>query len=191
MAILFLGLALFILVHLIPVYLTGLKGAIVGKVGRTAYRGLFSLVIIGSIYVIYLGWTSTDVAMVYSPPTWAFHATPIFVLIGFVLFFASQAPTNIRRMVRHPQLTGVTFWAVGHLLANGENRSVLLFGALLVWAVVAAVGSNRRDGAWVKPEKQAFYKDIVTVLIGVVAFVGFAAIHEWLIGVNPMPYVAG
>jgi uncharacterized membrane protein len=191
MAILFLGLALFILVHLIPVYATGLKATLVGKLGSNAYRGLFSLVIIGSIYVIYLGWTGSEVTLLYSPPTWAMHVTPLFVLIGFILFFSSKAPTNIRRVLRHPQLTGVTFWAVGHLIANGENRSVLLFGALLVWAIVSAIGINRRDAEWVKPPRQVFIKDIVTILIGIAVFVGFTMIHEWLIGVNPMPYMMG
>ncbi|WP_417451758.1 NnrU family protein [Kordiimonas sp.] len=187
MAILLLGLALFMLVHFVPVFMTGFRASLMGKLGRNPYRGLFSLLILGSLYLIYLGWTSTAVSLVYTPPMWAFHVTPILVLIGFILFFASQAPTNIRRMVRHPQLMGVAFWAAGHLLANGENRSLLLFGAFLVWAIVSMLGSNRRDGVWVKPPKQSLLKDIVTVVIGAALYVGFIAIHEWLIGVSPMP----
>ena len=189
MAILFLGLALFILVHLIPVFATGVRASLVEKLGPLPYRGVFSLLIIASIYLIYLGWTGTEVTWLYTPPAWGYHVTPLLVLIGFILFFSSKAPTNIRRVIRHPQLTGVTFWAVGHLLANGENRSVLLFGALLIWATVSAIGANRRDAEWVKPPRQVFIKDIVTILIGVAAFVGFAMIHEWLIGVNPFPFM--
>lgn len=191
MAILFLGLALFILVHLIPVFATGVRAKLVEKLGFQPYRGIFSLLIIGSLYLIYLGWTGTEVTWLYTPPAWGYHVTPLLVLIGFILFFSSKAPTNIRRVIRHPQLTGVTFWAVGHLLANGENRSVLLFGALLIWATVSAIGANRRDTEWVKPPRQVFIKDIVTILIGVAVFVGFAMIHEWLIGVNPMPFTMG
>ena len=191
MAILLLGLALFILVHLIPVYATGLKASLVARLGANPYRGVFSLVIIGSIYLIYLGWTGTDVTWLYTPPAWGYHVTPLFVLIGFILFFSSKAPTNIRRVVRHPQLTGVTFWAVGHLISNGENRSVLLFGSLLIWAIVAAIGTNRRDAEWIKPPRQVFIKDIVTILIGLAAFAGFAYIHEWLIGVDPLPFMRG
>ena len=31
-------------------------------------------------------------------------------------------------------------------------RSILLFGGLLIWAVLEIVFLNRRDGAWKKPE---------------------------------------
>ncbi len=191
MAILFLGLALFILVHFIPVFATGLRASLISRLGNQPYRGLFSLLILGSFVLIYFGWTGAEVTWLYTPPSWGYHATPLLVLIGFILFFSSKAPTNIRRLVRHPQLTGVTFWAVGHLLSNGENRSVLLFGALLVWAIVAAIGTNRRDSEWIKPPRQVFLKDIVTILIGVALYTGFVMIHEWLIGVDPMPYMAG
>lgn len=188
MLLLLTGLLIFVLIHLMPVFGMSLRASLLARLGKQPYRGLFSLVSIGALVLVYLGWTSTEPTALYSPPLWAFHVTPIFVLFGFILFFASQAPSNIRRLVRHPQLTGVLLWAIGHLLANGEQRSVLLFGTFLVWTIVAMIGSNRRDGDWIKPPKQAFVKDIVTVFIGVVLYTGFVFIHEWLIGVNPMPY---
>ena len=43
---------------------------------------------------------------------------------------------------------------MSHLLANGDGRSIVLFGGLGLWAVVAIVAINRRDGAWQKPEPQ-------------------------------------
>ena len=71
--------------------------------------------------------------------------------MGFILFFAAYPPTNVKRLLRHPQLTGVALWGVGHLLANGESRSIVLFGGLTLWAIAEIVVINRRDGARDKP----------------------------------------
>ena len=46
-------------------------------------------------------------------------------------------PNNVKRLLRHPQLTGVALWGIGHLLANGESRSIILFGGLGAWAIAA------------------------------------------------------
>ncbi|WP_417460369.1 NnrU family protein [Kordiimonas sp.] len=190
MIILLAGLLVFVAVHLLPVFGLMTRASLMARLGKNAYRGLFSLVIIGSLALVYFGWTMTEPTILYAPPQWAFHVTPLLVLFGFILFFSSRAPSNIRRLVRHPQLTGVLLWAIGHLLANGEQRSVLLFGTFLVWTILAMVGANRRDGDWVKPPKQSFVKDIVTVFIGAALYTGFLFIHEWLIGVNPLPFAS-
>ena len=52
----------------------------------------------------------------------------ILVPIALVLFAAANMPTRIRALVRHPMLLGLLLWAFAHLLANGEVRSVVLFG---------------------------------------------------------------
>ncbi|MFT7461024.1 MAG: putative membrane protein, partial [Planctomycetota bacterium] len=65
---------------------------------------------------------------------WVNYFTLILVFIAFVLFVAAQVKTNIKRVLRHPQLTGLVFWCIGHLLANGDSRSLVLFLGLLIWA---------------------------------------------------------
>ncbi len=55
------------------------------------------------------------------------------------------------RIVRHPQLTGVSIWAFAHLMMNGDSRSIVLFGTMFIWAILSiAALINRRDGEWVK-----------------------------------------
>ena len=44
-------------------------------------------------------------------------------------------------------LAGVKIWALAHLLANGDLGSILLFGSILAWAVVARISVKRRDVA--------------------------------------------
>lgn len=191
MTLLALSIAAFIGLHLIPYFAIGFRTGMVNKMGIGPYRGVFALLVLASFAGIIFGWRSAEPSLLFEAPNWAFHVTPIFVLFGFVLFFASQAPTNIKRLIRHPQMTGVFLWSIGHLLSNGEDRSVLLFGAFAAWAVVAIIGANRRDKIWQKPDKQSIIKDMITVLIGVFVFLVFMYFHEGVIGVSPLPTVLG
>jgi uncharacterized membrane protein len=125
----------------------------VARLGSNPYRGLFTLVIVASLVLMVFGWRQIIPETLYSPPAWGRLAAAPLMLIAFVLFVASNMAGNLKRWLRHPQLTGVATWAVAHLLANGEDRSVLLFGVMLVWALLAIVLINRRDGAWQKPAK--------------------------------------
>jgi uncharacterized membrane protein len=187
MTLLILGVALFTLLHLVPFFALKARAAAKARLGENGYKGLYSLASLGALVLIYFGWTATSPLLWYDPPAWAFHVTPLIVLFAFLSFFASGAPTNIKRLVRHPQLAGVLLWGVGHLLANGEDRSVILFGGFALWSVVAMIGSNRRDGAWVKPPRQPVVKDIITVMIGLGLYAAVALGHEYVIGVSPFP----
>lgn len=181
------GLIAFIGLHLIPYFGIRFRVAAIGKLGMAGYRGMFALAVAASLAAIIFGWRETPPEYFYSPPAWGIHATPLFVLGAFLLFFASGAPTNIKRYIRHPQMTGILLWAVGHLLSNGEERSFLLFGSFALWAVIAILASNKRDGVWEKADPQPVVKDVVTVVIALVLYGVAIYFHEAVIGVRPMP----
>jgi NnrU protein len=50
-----------------------------------------------------------------------------------------------------PQAIGVVLWAAGHLLANGDGKSLIFFGGLAVSAVVQAA-LMARNGNNVSPD---------------------------------------
>ncbi|MEJ2383216.1 MAG: NnrU family protein [Xanthomonadales bacterium] len=182
---LIIGVALWSATHLMPSAAPGMRQALVGRLGEKPYKGLFALAIVAALALIILGWKSSLPGFVYLPPTWGRHATALLVLIAFILFSASHGRNNIQRIVRHPQLTAVAIWGIGHLLANGEARSVILFGGLTVWAALAIVLINRREGARVKPEPVARRKDVIAVVAGIVVYAIVAGAHRWLFGVSP------
>lgn len=184
MILLLTGLIAFTLLHMIPFFGQNLKHGVIAKVGNNAYRGIFSLCTLGSMVLIVLGWQAADPAhWLYSPPVWSLHITPVIVLLAILLFIASNAPTNIRRFLRHPQLYGVILWGAGHLLANGEVRSVLLFGGFVVFGLLSIWGSNKRDGNWVKREPVSRVMDIVTIAIGLAVFGGLTYFHQSFTGI--------
>lgn len=183
MTMLVLGIILFCLIHLFPAMLPSVRDSLQHKLGENPYRGLFSVLIIGALVVIVFGWKSATPTAVYQPPLAANPLTPLLVLAGLVLFFASQVNGNIKRFVRHPQMTGTILWGGAHLLFNGDSRSVALFGGLVIWAVLEILLINKRDGAWQKPGPAAIKYDLIPLVIGVVVFAAIMHFHATLFGV--------
>ena len=182
---LILGILLWSFAHLIPASFSGLRKALVSRLGENGYKGLFTLLMVFAIYLVISGWKASVPETVYVPFPWGRHVTALLMLAGFVLFFAPYPANNIKRALRHPQLTGVVCWGAGHLLANGEARSIVLFGGLALWAIIEMMLTNRRDGAWTPPAAVARKNDFILVAAGLIAYVIAAAAHQWLFGFSP------
>jgi uncharacterized membrane protein len=182
-----LGILIWSGVHFVPMAARPLRSASVARIGEGPYKGLFALSLIGAIALMVTGWGQAAAAPVYSPPAWGRAALTPLMLAAFTLFAASAVPTNLKRVLRHPQLTGFGLWAGAHLLANGDRRSLVLFGGLGCWAVVSMLLLNRRDGAWQKPEPLPWSAELKPVIGGIVAFAVLFFAHTWLFGVSPAP----
>ena len=149
--------AFFLLLHLL-VAGTPVRGAIVGVVGERPYLGLFSLASLGGIIWLAMAF---DHARGEGATWWdlgpgANHASVAIQFVAFlfiVVGLLTPSPTlvmaeatldkpdlirGVLRITRNPFLWGVAIWAAGHLLANGDEPGVILFGSLLVLAVFGA-----------------------------------------------------
>jgi len=184
---LILGVLLFAGVHLIPSLAAPARARFIEQRGDGPYNGLFSLALLLSFGLMIFGWRSSAPDFLYAPPAWSRWAANLLMVVGVLLFVASGVPTNLKRFIRHPQLTGVATWAVAHLLANGDSRALVLFGGLGVWAVAEIVLINRREGAWQKPEPLPFSADLKPLVAGVVLFAILLWAHPWIAGVPATP----
>ncbi len=183
-----LGVVLWCAVHLLPSVGTSFKTALVGKVGAKGYRGVFSLFIVLAVVLIVIGWRTVGPDPVYIPPEGAKHATLALMLLSFILVGAAQYPTRIKRLIRHPQLTGVIVWAVAHLLSNGDSRSLVLFGGLGLWALIEIPLINARQGAWEKPDAPPAWKEIRGIVISLVVLAVILFLHPYFTGVSPLAF---
>ncbi|VAV92153.1 hypothetical protein MNBD_ALPHA01-1797 [hydrothermal vent metagenome] len=178
--ILYIGVFLFCLIHLFPAAFSGSRQGIVEKIGEKPFKGIFSLLTVLSIVVIVIGWRSSEADVIFDPPEWGRMVTPPLMLLTFFLFISLG---NIKRLIRHPQLSSVILWAVAHLLSNGDSRSVALFSSLAIWAAVDMYFLNRRDGKWQKPDVVPFSADVKAVLIALVIYIGVSFAHVYISGV--------
>lgn len=170
-----LGVALWMLAHLGKSAGRGIRSTLIEKVGEDPYKGLIAMSVLSALVLMVIGWRATLPSLVYASPVWAPAVTQAGMLIALLLFSASVTPNWVSANLRHPQLTGVATWAGAHLVANGDQRSLVLFGGLAIWAIVSLFAINQRDGAWKRPEAQPF-STIVKPLFA--AGIGFAVL--WL-----------
>ena len=170
-------------VHLTPSLAPGFRQSLIDRFGENPYKGLFALDIVIALALIIYGWRSTVPEVVYIPPTWGYSAALVLMAISVYLFGAAQRPSLIKRFLRHPQLTGMLTWSVAHLLANGDQRSLVLFGGLGLWALIEMPLISRREGAWVKPEAPPMTRELIGIAITVAVFVVLIYLHPYFAGV--------
>ena len=85
-------------------------------------------------------------------------------------------------------LVSIILWAIGHLLANGDLASLLVFGAFLVFAIIDRIAVIPRGDpapAVVQPRS-----DLIAAGIGLVAFAVFGFwLHGWLFVHVPLSFL--
>ncbi|MBZ7922758.1 NnrU family protein [Ensifer adhaerens] len=192
MAILVLGIIIFLGLHLIRVVAPGFRAGVIESRGKGTWMGIYAILsLIGLCLIIYgFGQARSETGMLYNPPVFLRHIALLLMLFAFVIAAAGFLPAGrIAVAVKHPQVLSIKIWALAHLLANGETSSVLLFGSFLAWAVILRISLKRREraGERVLPVFKSSTNDVLAIVIGLVVYVLFVwKLHEWLIGVQPV-----
>jgi len=177
------GLIGFLGIHAFAAFARDARQALIGKIGEGPYKGLYSLAALAGFILIIVGWRSADATVLYATPPYFRHVAYLLMLIALILIAAAYAPAGrIAAVVKHPMLAAIKVWALAHLLVNGEVRSVLLFGAFLVFAVADRIAVKRRNA----PVRAAgpWRNDLIAIIVGAVAYAGIAFyLHRYIAGV--------
>ncbi|MGZ5847250.1 MAG: NnrU family protein, partial [Ramlibacter sp.] len=150
MAVLLLGLVLFLGVHSTRIVADGWRAGMLARLGERPWKGLYSLVSLLGFALIVWGFARArqSPVVLWTPPRGMNHVAALLMVVSFVLLAAAYVPRNgIKARLHHPMVLGVKTWAFAHLLANGTLADVVLFGAFLVWAIADFASSRRRDRA--------------------------------------------
>ncbi len=190
MVALMVGLILFLGTHSLFIFANNWSQQQKAKLGELPWKGLFSVAsIIGFGLIVWgYGQARMEPLVLWYSPVWLRHPASLLLLIAFILLVATYIPgTHIKQKFGHPMLLATKTWAFAHLLVNGSLADCLLFGSFLVWAIIGYIVSRKRDRAQalVRPAV-GISRDIMAVVVGVVAFGAFAFyLHLKLIGVAP------
>ena len=187
MGLMIVGLALFIGAHVF-VTLRGQRAAAIARLGEWPYKGLLSLVSLVGIVLIGYGFARYRAAGyidVWSPPPWTRHVTVALVWPAAICVVAAYIPGNISRVLKHPMLVGVKLWAVAHLIANGDLGSIILFGAILAWAVFDRITLKRRSDPGALPiPNGGLRNDLIAIVVGTLLYLALGFwFHPYVIGV--------
>jgi uncharacterized membrane protein len=171
-------------IHLVPTA-TGLHASLVRRMGENGWKGVMSLFAIAGFALIVIGWQQSPFLALYTPPDWGHWLPRTLMLPALMLLGAAYIPSNVKRYTRHPMLWGTVIWAVAHLFANGDARSLLLFGSFGVWALFDMWSANRR-GAALEHQRVSMGYELAVIAVGVVAYLLFGRFHGALFGVPVM-----
>ena len=180
MLILILGVALWYAAHLFKRMAPEARRGLGGQ-GKGVVAGL----LVVSVLLMILGYRMAD------GPYWWGASAPLkginnlLMLAAFWCFAASGMKTALARRMHHPQLTGVSLWAVAHLLVNGDLPSLVLFGGLLIWALIEMVVLSRAEADWTASTAPIIWrKEFMALVSALVVMIVVGLIHSWL-GYNP------
>ena len=189
---LILGLVIFFGAHLFSAFRSRAPGKdLKVKLGYGPYMGLYSLVsIAGFVLIIWAFGAARPAPILYQPPVWMAHLNLVLMLPAMILLAAAYAPAGrIKKAAKHPMLAAVKIWALGHLLANGELNSVLLFGSFLAYGVIDRIALKKRGDIGPGPDAPvSAMGDVAALVIGTAAFAAILLwLHPILFGVAALP----
>jgi len=192
MAILVLGLVLFLGLHSTRILAEPLRAQAIARLGEGPWKGLYSLVSAIGFVLIVWGFAEArfNAPVLWTPPQGARHATILLMLVSMLLLAGYLfKQSHIAVAVHHPMVWSVAAFGLAHLIANGSAADVVLFGAFFIWAFADLMSSYARDrrNSVVYPEPN-WGATIGALVVGLALWAVIAFwLHYWLFGVSPLP----
>ncbi|WP_306119661.1 MULTISPECIES: NnrU family protein [unclassified Roseitalea] len=183
-----LGIVVFLGVHSVRMVAPGLRERVIAERGEGTWKGIYSVVsLVGFVLLVWgFGQARMGAPILWTPPVWLAHINLLLMLIALIVLASYAVPTgHIKRAAKHPMILAVKIWALGHLLANGDLASLILFGSFLAWGVWNRISLKRRGA----PDhgEPALRNDVIAVVIGTAVYVWLLLQgHQWLFGVPPI-----
>jgi len=180
MTLLIAGLVLFFAPHVLPMF-PSQRAALFASWGEARYKGWFSAVSGVGLVLIVIGYAYGDRgAQWFAPSPAARAAAPFAMIVVFILLAAANSPSHIRAAIKHPMLIAVLIWSVVHLLANGDARGTVLFGAFATFAVVDLASVVQRRA--IKVFTPRLRADVISIVAGSALALLVMTFHRLLFG---------
>jgi uncharacterized membrane protein len=171
-------LVLFAAVHFVP-SVPKLKAAAVGVLGKSygpIYGVASAVLFVGAI------WSFRQIVpqALYDVASWGKHANYGFSLLAFICLGIFIFRGSWRNMLRHPMALAIVLWALGHLLANGDVATTILFSG---FAAIALVQAALRNAAGVTDGPVREGHNMLSILAGVALYGVAVQLHQIFAGV--------
>ncbi len=188
MTTIYLGFLLFVLPHALSSLFPAMRDRAKAWAGEARFKSVYAAVsLLGFILMAVAYWLSrtggAGADYLYQPPVGGRSITMALVPIGMILLAASGAKGYLKFWLQNPMSLGISFWAIGHLLATGKAAVVWFYAAMLLVALMDIVSSMLRGKRPIYEPR--WQEDMKSVLIGIV-IVGLLAglFHPYVLGVK-------
>ena len=181
MNLLILGIIIFFSIHLVPIF--PIKNILINRLGENKYKGLFSLIALVGLLIIIYGFSRADFYPIWDPLPYSKEIALALMPISMILLTAANIQTNIKKFSKHPMLIAILIWSFVHLIANGDLRSIILFGSFGIYALIDIFFSKKVLTTNIEV-KYTLSKDIMVIIIGLVAYLIIVYYHQFIAGVT-------
>ncbi|MEM7023520.1 MAG: NnrU family protein [Pseudomonadota bacterium] len=204
---------------------TPLRDWLVERIGERPYLVLYAIVALGALIWLILAYRQAPYVELWPMTVWSAWV-PLLVM-PFALLLAvcgigtlrptsvgapgtlqdAEPVTGILRVTRHPFMWAVALWGLAHMVPNGEAAALVLFGIMVLlalmgtrmidqklargrgeqWQRFAEASSNLPFGAILAGRQRLVLPEIGWLRAGVALalYVVLLAMHPWLFGVSP------
>lgn len=154
------------------------------KIGQMPFKGIFSIFSLVGLILIIVGYSQFRpiAPELYIAPKWGKHLNYLFTLVSMIMLVSGYLKGKIAAILKHPQLNAIKFWAFGHLIANGDLASFILFASFLGFAIISRVLQPKTEKVAVKWGRN----DEASIAFGILLWIAIGyKLHPILFGVNP------
>jgi uncharacterized membrane protein len=180
MILLAIGVALFTALHMAAV-VPALKSFMRTKVGERHYGLAYGLASLVSLAIIALGWRMSSFVPVFEPLPQGYMINYAFTLLAFLCFGIFLFRGSWRQTLRFPMAFAVMLWGAGHLFANGDVASLILFGGFIASGALMLV-AGLANGVRPSPDVRGGHNGL-SLLAGLALYALMTQLHAVLIGV--------
>ncbi len=143
----------------------GVRTPLIGALGETGFRIVYSLAAVAALTWTIVAYGAAPYEELWQAGPGLLHVPAFLMPFACILVVAGlttrtvtmvggesltrdpQPASGIATITRHPFLWGVALWAVGHIAANGDVASLVLFGGMALLAFGGMVHIDRRRQA--------------------------------------------
>jgi uncharacterized membrane protein len=179
MHLLVLFVVLFAIVHALPAH-AALKSRLRAALGQ-AFGPLYGLLSLVLLVAMIWAYRRSEPGIVYDIPNWGRHANFALSLLGFLCLGIFLFRGSWRQKLRYPMAIGVSLWAAGHLLANGDGKSLIFFGGLAAAALIQAALMAQAHEKPVPDVRQGH--NFLSVMAGLALYALMTQLHYAITGV--------
>lgn len=202
---------------------TGLRGSLRDQLSERGFLAIYSLTALATFAWFLVAYAHAPTIVLWPRQRWTALVPVVLMPLAAVLLVAGYTTPNptavgmersvraddpapgILRVTRHPVMWAIALWAISHLIANGDLRSLLFFGAfaglslggtVLIdrkkrlalgsdWSRLAELTSNLPFAALVAGRTRLRWRDIswLRVIAGLLLYAVFYNAHAIIAGV--------
>lgn len=159
----------------------GLRTALIAKYSRAGFFSVYGIASTLALVLIIYGYYNRDFTPLYEPPLWGTEFNKGAMFLAFWLLVGQWFNGWFKQFLKAPMVAGIGVWAFGHLCANGDLHSVILFGGFLLYALIGLYFKIQNP---LPPATYHYKQDVKAFFIAFIIYACIGMLHPFFTGIK-------